>query len=58
MFGDRTAIHHGGLELSYAQLHLRACAFAHALRAAVTAGTGKWGCTNEWSRPEQVTAWH
>jgi long-chain acyl-CoA synthetase len=33
-FGDRTAVHFAGRELSFAQLHERACAFANALRAA------------------------
>jgi long-chain acyl-CoA synthetase len=33
-FGDRTAVHFAGRELSYAQLYERACAFANALGAA------------------------
>jgi long-chain acyl-CoA synthetase len=33
-FGDRTAIHYYGRELTFAQLHARAAAFAHALGAA------------------------
>lgn len=33
-FGDRTAIHFAGRELSFAALHERACAFAHALGGA------------------------
>ncbi|MCX6463138.1 MAG: AMP-binding protein [Pseudonocardiales bacterium] len=33
-FGDRTAIHYAGRELSFAALHERACAFANALRGA------------------------
>jgi long-chain acyl-CoA synthetase len=32
-FGDRVAVHHQGRELTFAQLHARACAFAQALRA-------------------------
>ena len=33
-FGDRTAVHFAGRELSFARVHERACAFANALRAA------------------------
>ncbi|HZG91931.1 MAG TPA: AMP-binding protein [Pseudonocardia sp.] len=33
-FGDRVALHHRGRELTFAQIHERACAFAHALGAA------------------------
>jgi long-chain acyl-CoA synthetase len=33
-WGDRVALHVHGRELSYAELYRRACAFAHALRAA------------------------
>ncbi|MBW0115971.1 class I adenylate-forming enzyme family protein [Pseudonocardia abyssalis] len=32
-FGERTAIHYAGRELTFAALHERACAFANALRA-------------------------
>jgi long-chain acyl-CoA synthetase len=37
-WGDRTAVHYYGRELSFAQLHERACAFANAL---VAAGIGR-----------------
>ncbi|WP_433276073.1 class I adenylate-forming enzyme family protein [Pseudonocardia xinjiangensis] len=33
-FGGRTAVHFAGRELSFAQIHERACAFANALRGA------------------------
>ncbi|WP_232667934.1 class I adenylate-forming enzyme family protein [Pseudonocardia sp. TRM90224] len=33
-FGERTAVHYAGRELSFAALHERACAFANALREA------------------------
>ena len=33
-FGDRTAVHFAGRELSFAQIYERACAFANALREA------------------------
>ncbi len=33
-YGDRVALHYRGRELTFAQIHERACAFAHALGAA------------------------
>lgn len=56
-FGDRPAVHHAGAELSYAELHRRACRFAHALLAAGV-GRGDVVAVHVPNRPAHPVAYY